>query len=84
MHLSNDNPDLIYFGLSDNTHNFKEEDIPDQYKNTLYFREELCTRMDYKYMITIDGYVSPWGRGPLILFSESVLIIVESRNKPLY
>ena len=80
MHLSNDNPDLIHFGLSDTSFNFKDEDIPDKYKDTLYFREELCTRMDFKYMITIDGMVSPWGRGPLILYSDSVLLVVESSN----
>ena len=35
-------------------------------------------------MITIDGNVSSWGRGPNILGSDSVPIVVESRGTPLY
>lgn len=29
MHLANQNPDLIYFGLSTDKHNFNPDDIPD-------------------------------------------------------
>ena len=35
-------------------------------------------------MITLDGWVSPWERGPQILYSESVPIIVDSLFSPLY
>ena len=35
-------------------------------------------------MITIDGNVSSWARGPNILYSDSVPIVVESSNTPLY
>ena len=35
-------------------------------------------------MIAIDGWASGWLRGPLILLSNCVPIIVESSYKPLY
>jgi hypothetical protein len=84
MHLAVENPDYLYFGLSNALDVVKEEDIPEQYKNTLLYVEALCTRMDFKYMLTIDGNISPWGRGPNILFSDSVLMVVESSHQPLY
>ena len=40
--------------------------------------------MGWKYMITIDGYIAPWGRGPNILYSDSVLIMVDTIYEPLY
>ena len=44
----------------------------------------LCEDLNYKYLIAIDGWVSGWLRGPMILKSSSVPIIVESNYKPLY
>jgi len=35
-------------------------------------------------MITLDGWVSAWERGPQILYSESVLLAVDSNWSPLY
>ena len=35
-------------------------------------------------MIHIDGHIASWGRGPAILYSDSVLLEVESENEPLY
>ena len=84
MHMAVKHPDLLYFGLSNALDIVKEEDIPDEFKNTLLFNEQMCTRMDYKYMITIDGNISPWGRGPQIMYSDSVLLAVESTSDPLY
>ena len=38
--------------------------------------KELCEDLNYKYLIAIDGYVSGFYRGPHILLSNSVPIIV--------
>ena len=40
--------------------------------------------MDYKYTITLDGNFSPWARGPSMLYSKSVPLVVESEGTPLY
>jgi hypothetical protein len=40
--------------------------------------------LNYKYVISIDGWVSSWLRGPMILLSGSVPIIVETEYTPLY
>ena len=40
--------------------------------------------MNYKYIIAIDGWASGWFRGPMILKSNSVPIIVDSDHTPLY
>jgi hypothetical protein len=43
----------------------------------------LCEDLDYKYLIAIDGWASGWFRGPSILQSNSVPIVVESSFTPL-
>lgn len=53
------------------------EDIPDRFKSLLY-TEEMCTKMEYKYMISLDGNISPWGRTPNILYADTVPLIVDS------
>jgi len=47
-------------------------------------KKELYEDLNYKYLIAIDGWVSGWLRGPMILKSNSVPIVVESKFKPLY
>jgi hypothetical protein len=47
-------------------------------------RKELCEDLDFKYHIAIDGWVSGWLRGPMLLKSNSVPIVVETSFKPLY
>lgn len=38
----------------------------------------------YKYGIHIDGHASSWGRGSMILFSQAVPIVIESKFTPMY
>ena len=38
----------------------------------------------YKYAIHIDGHASSWGRGAMILFSQAVPIVIESKFTPMY
>ena len=40
--------------------------------------------MENKYIIALDGWASGWFRGPMILKSNSVPIIVDSDYTPLY
>ena len=47
-------------------------------------KQDLCEITQYKYMITVDGNVSPWARGAQMLYSESVPLIAESGSQPLY
>ena len=44
----------------------------------------LCEQIEYKYIISLDGNASSWLRGPEILGSNSVPLIVESEHTPLY
>ena len=55
--------------------------IRDEYKTG---KRDICEASEFKYMITLDGYASPFARGPQILYSESVPIVVESFHQPLY
>jgi hypothetical protein len=88
MHIAHDNPDLFEYGhtyvYSNMTDEQSKRDIPEKFTSGLQYHEELCTRMDFKYLIHIDGELSSWGRGPAILYSDSVLLEVQSVNEPLY
>lgn len=48
------------------------------------FHEDFSTVSGYKYMIGMDGNAAGWGRGPLIMASDSVLLAIESHSQPLY
>ena len=66
LHLADENPDLINFGISKYTDELiKVEDIPEKFKPENYQKnyKELRETNDFKYMITIDGNVAAWGRG---------------------
>ena len=61
------------------------DDIPiEKMEKTKWRRVDLCKEIHYKYMIVIDGYASSWCRGPLILYSSAVPLVIESRFTPLY
>ena len=47
-----------------------------EYEWNHWDHKELCDELDYKYLIAIDGWVSGWFRGPSILQSNSVPIVV--------
>ena len=66
-----------------NLYNFEEDDIPKE-KIPRWGKLELCAEINHKYMITIDGHASSWIRGPLILYSSAVPVVIESRFTPLY
>jgi hypothetical protein len=83
MWLAENNLDKIEFGITKFLDKVKLEDVPERFKGLLY-TEELCTKMEYKYMITIDGNISPWGRGPNILYADVVPLVVESEFSPLH
>lgn len=82
MWLAEENQDMIEFGVTKFLDKVKMEDIPERFKSLL-FTEEMCTKMEYKYMISIDGNISPWGRTPNILYADAVPIVVESQFTPL-
>ena len=88
IHLAEQNPNLIHAGISKfiKEAGLKYEDIPKSYKPDRYNAKykELPKTTDYKYMINIDGNVSAWGRGAQILYSDSVLLAVDSKHEPLY
>ena len=46
--------------------------------------KELCDEIDYKYLIAIDGWVSGWFRGPSVLQSNSVPLVVKTSFTPLF
>ena len=83
MWIAEENQDKIEFGVTKFLDKVKEKDIPERFKNGLLYTEELCTKMDYKYMISIDGNISPWGRTPNILNANAVPLIVQSKFTPL-
>jgi hypothetical protein len=56
--------------------------IPKEYQKLE--KKPLHFDLNYKYLIAIDGWVSGWLRGPLILKSNSVPLVVDSKYKPLY
>ena len=56
----------------------------EDYTMNLWNHKELCDEIDYKYLIAIDGWVSGWFRGPSILQSNSVPILVDSSYTPLF
>ena len=58
--------------------------LPDDVKARKTKYKPLCEDLDHKYIITIDGWTSPWLRGPMILKSNSVPIVVMSKASPLY
>ena len=57
--------------------NFQDSEhlVPAEYKVS---KKDICEASEFKYMITLDGNVAPWARGPQILYSESVPIVAES------
>lgn len=83
MWIAEENQDKIEFGVTKFLDKVKMEDVPERFKNLLY-TEEMCTKMEYKYMISIDGNISPWGRTPNILYADTVPIIVETHFIPLH
>ena len=65
--------------------NYVYQLVPEELRSKLLrSRNDLCQDINFKYLIAIDGWVSGWLRGPLILKSNSVPIIVETSFKPLY
>ena len=46
--------------------------------------EPICEQIKYKYMIVVDGDASSWLRGPLLLYSNAVPVVIETRFAPLY
>lgn len=47
--------------------------------------EEICEQLNhYKYMVIVDGDSSSWLRAPLILYSNAVPLLIETRFAPLY
>ena len=46
--------------------------------------EEICDQIQYKYMVIVDGDASSWLRGPLVLYSNAVPLLIETRFAPLY
>jgi len=65
--------------------NYVHQLVPEELRSKLLdARNELCEDLNNKYHIAIDGWVSGWLRGPLLLKSNSVPIIVETSFKPLY
>jgi hypothetical protein len=61
-----------------------KEVLPSYIQDRLGHYKELCEDVDHKYIITIDGWTSPWFRGPMLLKSNSVPIVVMSKASPLY
>ena len=53
-----------------------KEILPDYIKARKGKFKSICEDLNYKYIITIDGWTSPWFRGPMILKSNSVPIVV--------
>lgn len=81
MKMSIEHPNEIWLGFII-LENQKMEEPEFSFK--MVERKDICEISNYKYMITIDGNVSPWARGPLILYSDSVPIVVETESTPLY
>ena len=77
-----DHPDHLEVNFS-NLYVFENDDIPRE-KLANFGKLELCAEIKYKYMIAIDGHASGWLRGPLILYSSAVPLVIESRFTPLY
>ena len=69
--------------IDENGKTFKNELLEVYFDKKEKFKE-LCHDLDYKYIISIDGETSEFLRGPLILMSTSVPLIVESEWTPLY
>lgn len=84
MEMATQYPDDIWFGLIMYNHTKLDEFKERPNMDFSVSRKDLCEVNDYKYMITLDGHASPWARGPEILYSESVPIVVESKFTPLY
>ena len=60
MSIAHENPDLIHFTVSDDAF-FYTEEVPEYLKKGKeIFREKLCERMDFKYMIAMDGNIAGW------------------------
>lgn len=77
-----DYPDHLDINFS-NLYVFEDDDIPKE-KIAAWGKLELCEEMKHKYMIVIDGHASSWLRGPLMLYSSAVPIVIKSRFTPLY
>ena len=70
MWIASENTDLIDFELSkvynlnDSQHNIDKKHIPSIYQKDKYEGKKDCLPQTYKYMLTLDGWVSAWERGP--------------------
>ena len=84
MQLSIENEEILEVWFSKFEKDYKNytKTLP---KNKLReYSLPLCEDLDYKYAIAIDGNIAGWQRGPLLLLSNMVPLIVESKYKPLY
>ena len=75
--------DVYFSELQHQISTVKEHLTKDQLQERLQYKE-LCQDLNYKYLLSIDGWVSPWLRPALLLKSNSVPLIVESQFTPLY
>jgi hypothetical protein len=65
-------------------HKYVNKLLGSNYEKDHHDWKNLCDELDYKYLISIDGWVSAWFRGPNILQSNSVPLIIESAFTPLF
>ena len=75
-----DHPDLLDVSFAEIRD--QEQYLKDLAPNKEPRYVDLCSANDSKYMIAIDGYLSGWMRPQMILYGDSVPIIIESMGKP--
>ena len=61
--MASENMDLIDFQISQ-IYNIDRKHIPPIYLKEKYTWNTDCLPQTYKYMLTLDGWVSAWERGP--------------------
>ena len=76
-------PDQLEINFSSYNGKIEDDDIPPE-KIAGWGKIDMCSDINHKYMIIIDGNVSSWLRAPMILFSSAVPVVIESRFVPLY
>ena len=83
MKISLENRDILEVHFPWISH---QQDIFDKHigENKYNIYKHFCDDLDYKYIISIDGWLSSWMRGPNILQSNSVPLMVETLFQPLY
>lgn len=61
-------PDEIWFGYIINAPKQREDYVEVPPAEFRVYRKDQCEVNNYKYIIVMDGQISPWGRGPQILY----------------